>query len=98
MDRVRILVPVPPSKQDRAGPGPDAGDLAGKLVGIRNDLAWRSFDWAEDEWTRSLTEGGSQVRHWTTNQTRSGEEGERATRELGEFCDAIDVGIFGLAN
>ncbi|MGH7856689.1 MAG: hypothetical protein ACREQY_05105, partial [Candidatus Binatia bacterium] len=81
MTRVRILDPTAPPPGDDLGPGPDAGNLRGKVVGIRLDRAWKSFEWVSDEWSRAFAEAGARVRLWVAGN-RIGEEGECTRCEL----------------
>ena len=97
MARVRVLDPTAPPPSDDSGAGPDAGTLAGKLVGIRYDRTWRSFEWVIDEWSRDLKEAGADVRLWCAGN-RIGDEGERTRRELEEFVAEVDVAVVGLGN
>ena len=75
-------------------PGPPAGSLAGKTVGIRFDDTWRSFLYATAEWAPRLEAAGARVRWWKAGD-RVGEEGERTRRELEEFASGVDVAIVG---
>jgi hypothetical protein len=97
MTRIHVLDPTAPPPADDLGPGPDAGDLPGQVVGIRLDRAWKSFEWVSDEWARRLREAGAAVRLWVAGN-RIGEEGETTRRELEEFAAAVDVAIVGLGN
>lgn len=80
-----------------AGPGPVAGPLAGKVVGIRFDRTWRSFEWVMEEWRRELEAAGATVRTWCAGN-RIGEQGEVTERELRGFADQVDVAVVGLGN
>ena len=97
MTRIKVLDPTaaPPEVDDH--PGPDAGQLRGKTVGIRYDTAWRSFEWVLDEWKRELTDVGADVNVWCAGN-RVGEEGDRTFKELEEFADGVDIAIVGLGN
>ena len=97
MGRIKVLDPTAPPPEDDLGPGPDAGELAGKVVGIRYDRAWRSFEWVTDEWAKSLRNQGADVRVWCAGN-RIGDEGERTRRELDEFADSVDLAVVGLGN
>ena len=97
MPRIRVLDPTAPPPQDDAGPGPDAGDLAGKVVGFRSDRTWRSFEWVIDEWARRLDDLGVETVTWVAGN-RIGEEGETTTQQLDEFADRVDVAVVGLGN
>ena len=97
MTRIKILDPTAEPPEVDPDPGPEAGALSGKKVGIRYDTAWRSFEWVLDEWRRELADSGAQVQLWCAGN-RVGDEGERTFRELDEFAEDVDVAIVGLGN
>jgi hypothetical protein len=97
MPRIRVLDPTAAPPQDQSGPGPDVGDLAGKIVGFRSDRTWRSFEWVIDEWARRLNEHGVETVTWIAGN-RIGEEGETTARQLDQFADRVDVAFVGLGN
>lgn len=97
MARISVLDPTAAPPEGDADPGPDAGPLAGRVVGIRYDSAWRSWEWALDEWHQSLEAAGATVRLWSAGN-RIGDEGEQTFAELAEFVDAVDVAVIGLGN
>lgn len=97
MTKTTILDPTAAPPEVDADPGPDAGALAGRTVGIRYDTAWRSFEWALDEWKRELEAAGVQVHLWCAGN-RVGEDGERTFAELDEFAETVDVAVVGLGN
>jgi hypothetical protein len=97
MTRIVVLDPTAPPPADEAGPEPTVTELAGKVVGIRSDRTWRSFEWVADEYERELRAAGADVRRWVAGN-RIGEEGERTRRELEEFADAVDLAVVGLGN
>jgi hypothetical protein len=92
-----VLDPTASRDDDVASPGPDAGVLAGKTVGIRVDQIWRSWDWISEMWADRFRDAGATVTYWRSCG-RSGEEGERMDRELKEWLKTIDVAVVGLAN
>lgn len=92
-----ILDPTATRHDDIADPGPDAGLLAGRRIGIRLDQMWRSWDWVSGLWADRFRAAGASVSFWRSGG-RSGAEGERMERELKEFLSRIDVAIVGLAN
>ena len=97
MAKIKVLDPTAPPPEADEGPGPDAGSLAGRTVGIRYDRTWRSFEWVIDEWRPALEASGATVRLWCAGN-RIGEEGARTFRELDEFAEAVDVAVVGLGN
>jgi hypothetical protein len=97
MERIRVLDPTAAPPEVDADPGPPAGRLAGKTVGIRLDDTWRSFQFTAAEWAERLAAAGATVRWWEAGG-RIGEEGERTRGELEEFASSVDVAIVGLGN
>jgi hypothetical protein len=97
MTRGIVLDPTAAPVADVSDPGPDAGSLAGKVVGIRHDDLWRSFDWVTEEWVAALTGAGAEVTTWRAGH-RVGPEASRTAAELEAFIDSVDVAIIGLAN
>jgi len=97
MTRINVLDPTAAPPDVDSDPGPGAGQLRGRKIGIRHDTAWRSFGWVIDEWGRELTKAGADVQVWVAGN-RVGEEGERTFQELEEFSDRADVAIVGLGN
>jgi hypothetical protein len=97
MARIRVLDPTAPPPADDSDAGPDAGALDGKVVGIRFDHTWRSFEWVMDEWSRSLTAEGATVRTWCAGN-RIGEAGEETASQLEAFAAEVDVAVVGLGN
>lgn len=97
MGRITILDPVALPPEVNADPGPDAGGLRGRIVGIRTDTTWKSFEWVIDEWEPRLRALGADVRIWVSGN-RVGDTGEQTARELAQFVAEVDVGIVGLGN
>ena len=97
MARIKVLDPTAPPPEADADAGPDAGELEGRVVGVRFDRTWRSFEWVIDEWRPQLEAAGAEVRLWCAGN-RIGEEGERTHRELDEFAEGVDVAVVGLGN
>lgn len=92
-----VLDPTAHCTQDNASPGPDAGALAGKRIGIRLDQIWRAWDWIAEGWAAEFRAAGAEVSFWRSCG-RSGEEGERMAAELDAFLKTIDIALVGLAN
>ena len=97
MTRVQVLDPTAPPPEVSLDPGPDAGPLAGKRVGIRTDQTWQSWLQVVDEWRTSLEAAGAEVIVFDAGN-RIGEQGEQTRRGLDEFADRVDVAIVGLGN
>ncbi len=97
MSRTIVLDPTAPPPETDAEPGPDAGPLSGKLVGIRFDRTWRCFEWVIDEWQEELREAGAEVRTWCAG-SRIGEDGVRTGEELEAFSGEVDLALLGLGN
>ena len=93
----KVLDPTATRADDITSPGPDAGALAGKVVGFRVDRMWRAWDWISELWAEKFREAGAEVLFWRSGG-RSGDEGERHEREYKEFLSKIDVAVVGLAN
>jgi len=94
---VLVLDPTLAPLADSGGSGPDAGTLAGKRVGFRVDILWRSWDWVSDEWARLAERDGADVRFWRA-RGRTGDEGDAMLKELDEFLAGVDIAVVGLAN
>jgi hypothetical protein len=97
MARIIVLDPTAAPPEVDPDPGPDAGLLEGRTVGIRYDSAWKSFEWAIDEWTPRLADTGADVRSWRAGN-RIGDEGARTRAELESFATDVDVALVGLGN
>jgi hypothetical protein len=94
----KVLDPRAVRADNITSPGPDAGPLAGKTVGIRLDEIWRAWDWIADVWADAFRNAGATVTFWRSHQGRTGEEGERVAKALDEFLDSVDIVLVGLGN
>ena len=97
MTRITVLDPTAVPPEVDPDPGPDAGNLTSRNLGVRSDRTWPSFEWVLDEWTRELTGAGAHVRPWLAGN-RIGDEGERTFVELEHFATDVDIEIIGLGN
>jgi hypothetical protein len=95
--RNTVLDPTAAPPDVDPDPGPDAGDFTGRIVGIRSDRTWPSFEWVLDEWTRELTAAGAQVQPWRAGN-RIGDDGVRTFAELDDFATDVDIAVVGLGN
>jgi hypothetical protein len=98
MSSGKVLNPSVALAVDCTSPGPDAGNLAGKIIGIRRDEIWRCWDWITDIWADEFRAAGATVKFWRCSQGRTGAEGERIAASLDMFLDQIDIALVGLAN
>ena len=94
----KILAPNAGLAADVSSPGPDAGFLDGRIIGVRLDEIWRCWDWITDIWAEEFRARGAIVRFWRCSQGRTGAEGERIAASLDAFLDGIDIALVGLAN
>jgi hypothetical protein len=97
MARIRVLDPTAPPPQSEAKRGPDAGAIAGQLIGIRYDQTWQSFFHVKHEWGGALEAAGARTLEWDA-RNRIGEEGEQTRRALERFASDVDVAVVGLGN
>ena len=97
MAQIKILDPTARRQEDNVSPGPDAGPLAGKRIGIRVDQIWRCWDWISENWEAKFRAAGAEVSYWRSTN-RSGEEGEEQDRSLKAWLKTIDIAVVGLAN
>lgn len=98
MPKTYVLDPTAARADDITSPGPDAGPLAGKTIGIRVDQMWRAWDWISEIWAEEFRKAGAaDVKFWRSCG-RSGEEGEKMDSELKAFLASIDIAVVGLAN
>jgi hypothetical protein len=74
-----------------------AHPLKAANVGFRLDTLWRSWDWVTDEWTPELEAAGASVSTWRS-RTRTGKDGDDASKELAAFVDKLDFAIVGMGN
>jgi hypothetical protein len=97
MPRVRILDPTAAPPATVSDPGPDAGSLEGKRVGIRYDRAWRSWLWVIEEWEPRLRALGADIVPFEAGN-RIGEGGEDTFANLSVFAADVDAALVGLGN
>jgi hypothetical protein len=95
--RIRILDPTAAPPATDPAPGPDAGSLHGKRIGIRYDRAWRSWLWVIDEWGPRFRAAGARVTQWEAGN-RIGVDGAETFAQLGVFAADVDAALVGLGN
>jgi hypothetical protein len=97
--RIAILDPTAAPPQVDPDSGPDLGALAGRCVGFRYDLTWRSFLPVMDEWSRALAAAGARTDAWCAGDgNRTGDARTRVQAELESFADRVDAAVVGLGN
>jgi hypothetical protein len=97
MALVTVLDPSSQQGSTTDDPGPDVRSLAGRKVGIRVDILWRSWDWVAEEWARLLEDDGAEVTTWRA-LGRTGDEGDKTLAELDGLIEGSEVMIVGLGN
>jgi hypothetical protein len=71
------------------------GPLSGRTIGLRSDLAWRSWQFIARLWAESLRGAGAEpVEIMTAAQV--GKEGTQDRENIDAWSDQIDAGIVGL--
>ena len=95
---MQILDPTVEFDDARGSDTFDVGaSLAGKVIGLRLDRAWRSYMVVVEEWEKLLRAGGAHpVVLWTGE--RIGDEGATTRADLDEWSRRIDCGVVGLGN
>src|SRR5579863_9255185 len=96
-EMVLVLDPTLAPAADTGDSGPDVETLAGRRVGFRVDILWRSWDWVSDEWGLLARRDGAEVRFWRV-RGRTGDEGDAVLKELDDFVAGVDIAVVGLAN
>lgn len=96
MSTVMIRRPTAPPPTPEVAPAFTLGAaLAGRRIGLRTDLAWRSWALIADEWEKRLRDEGADVRCVETG-AQVGEHGRDDRRTIEEWSDEIDGGLVGL--
>jgi hypothetical protein len=95
---VTVLDPRVSPVRSAVDSGPDAGPLRGKVVLIRVDVLWHSWDWVAAEWAAALREAGAEVVFWRRSQGVSADQGDQQQKEYEEHVRSADVLISGLGN
>jgi hypothetical protein len=98
MTAVEILDPTFDFEPDVATQTFDVGGpLAGKVVGLRLDRAWRSYMAVIEVWQELLQRDQAVPRVLWTGE-RIGDEGDKTRTDLDEWSRLIDCGVVGLGN
>ena len=97
-DTITILDPrvIPPRDPETPTWSVD-GPIAGKVVGLRLDTAWRSYIAIVDEWEQMLVADGAIPKVLWAGE-RVGPEAEVTRADLEEWSRLIDIGVVGLGN
>jgi hypothetical protein len=95
--KVTVLDPTAPPPDVDADPGPDAGPLVSRRVGIRFDRTWRSWLTVADDWATRFEAAGATVDRWEAGN-RVGDACDRTATELDDFADRVDLAVVGLGN
>jgi hypothetical protein len=97
-ETITILDPrvVPPRDPETVTFSVD-GPIAGKVVGLRLDSAWRSYIAIVDEWEQMLFADGAIPKVLWAGE-RVGDEGVQTRADLDEWSRLIDIGVVGLGN
>ncbi|NKY58950.1 hypothetical protein HGA15_22930 [Nocardia flavorosea] len=95
---LRVVDPCAVAVADDADPGPDLDNLAGKRIGFRVDVLWRSWDWIVDEWAAALRALGAEPVIWRRAQGLDRAAGHDQEASYAEFLASVDAVVSGLAN
>jgi hypothetical protein len=97
-ETITILDPrvVPPRAPETTTYSVD-GPIAGKVVGLRLDTAWRSYIAIVDEWEQMLAADGA-IPEVLWAGDRVGDEGVKTRADLEEWSRLVDIGVVGLGN
>lgn len=93
-----VLDPTSRPEGGNRDPGPDAGPIAGRRVGFRVDVLWRSWDWMSEEWAARLTAAGAATSSFRHIQGLAGPEGAEHHHAYARFLEELDVAVVGLGN
>lgn len=95
-DTITIRRPTaPPPTREHAPAYTVDAPLAGLTVGLRTDMAWRSWQLIADDWAKKLHEAGASARALET-QAQIGEGGTEDRANVAAWSDEIDAGMVGL--
>ena len=97
-ETIEVLVPVPPSTEKPAAPTYDLGrSLRGVQVGLRLDLAWRSYETVVATWSGFFERDGASAHVLVTGE-RVGPDSQRTRDDVEDWSRLIDLGVIGLGN
>ena len=97
-NRIEFLSPVPPPEVD-TGSSTFTLDkpLAGVVVGLRLDRAWRSYITVAEVWEKNLADAGAIPKIlWTGDH--SGPNAAQTRAEVEEWARLVECGVIGLGN
>lgn len=93
-----MLAPRPTVEAEGRPICPPVGPLRGKVIGLRRDKFWISWDWITDEWARRFEEDGAEVVIWRAPVGKGDKAMVEGGEEYNRFLDAADVVVSGLGN
>jgi hypothetical protein len=93
-----ILAPVPSLDHEGIPLCRPPGPIKGKVVGLRRDNFWVSWDYVTDEWARLLEQDGAQPVIWRAPIGKGDKEVVVGGEEYEKFLEQIDVAVMGLCN
>ncbi|KHK90346.1 UGSC family (seleno)protein [Novosphingobium malaysiense] len=97
MTKGYVLDPVVRLKAPDNPAGPPLGPLSGKVLGLRRDIYWTSWDAVTDEWAKLAERDGAEVRYWR-HYAPTGRQMEQMLSELDQFLSEVDGVVVGLSN
>jgi hypothetical protein len=97
MTRGLVLDPTSFVDLGGASAGPPLGSLAGKTIGFRHDMYWRSWTWVVEEWGAMVQADGAAVAYWE-HRPPTGKETAGMLESLDAFLAGVDAAVVGMAN
>ncbi len=96
MSTITIRRPTAPPPEQAVAPAYTLdAPIAGRRIGLRTDLAWRSWALIAGDWEKRLRDEGADVRCVETG-AQVGDHGRDDRRTIAEWSDEIDGGLVGL--
>ena len=91
---IRLPTTRPPDTEGAPAFTVDA-PMAGKVVGLRTDLAWRSWKLIASKWAENIHAAGATTLEIETG-AQVGKEGHDDRATVNEWSEKVDFGIVGL--